>query len=452
MPTSRYRSFTDQYVVSGTRYHRIFGTSVRNKTMGPYGTCDDVVGNQPNANNLLIVRKTKSTLVLDGEQTDGSGVVRKYTHAPIQYDPPIPSYPFSEQPLELELSGWRTEILARTNVNVAGTNLPQFVAEFGDYAGLIRSTKQLWSDVFRLAALGYVTWRWVIRPFMADLRTMAQFGENVNRRITELLVLKEKGFRRQRVALANESVTSTGSFELIEAQDFLLQAQRVTKSTLKVWGSVQWNLAEGVKLPPTLQGIEEFSKAIEVGFTTHNALRTLWELTPWSWFIDWFVDISEFIDAHDGTIPMFSSNCCVMRTIRAKSRWVNMTAPPSWITVSGDLSSEVSEKQRYVVSGPAFPDLGMPFLKPAAHAILGALAIVKTPSVFQHGKTVRKAVVSFLKDANSRSVENVQATFKTKHERLVDQIIEERNLRAFQQWQAGKILFPIRKLHTRLPQ
>lgn len=381
MPSSRHREKDERLTQVGKRTHATFGVSTRTVYEGDRVVCDDVVGNQPNANGLKIVRTHQLNPYMTGRYPASGSVVYEYDSLPMQAAPAFPASPFAAELSALQLAGYRTEILARTNVGVPGTNIPQNIAELGDFGGLVRQTQRLWADAFRLLALGYISWRWVVSPLLSDLRSLSEFAGSVTDRIKKLESLRDRGFFRQRVALARGYQAVTGSPEIVESQDFLLYGTPTTVSQSRVWGSVQWNLAPGVQLPPGQQGIVDFATMINLGLTTYNGLRTLWELCPWSWFVDWFVKIGEFIDAHDGTVPCYSSNCCVMRRLYSVKTYKITSTPPDSITYSGTLVRSRLEKQRYVVSGPAVPNLGFPFLDLGKYALLSSLSVVKTPSL-----------------------------------------------------------------------
>lgn len=414
MPTNRHSEADLRELVTGTRVHATYGTSSRTVYDGDRYVRDDVVGNFPHANGFKLVRTHQHNPTMTGRFPASGSLVFEYDQLPMQAGPAFPASPFAAELSAFQLSGYRTEILARTNVGVPSANVPQNIAELGDFAGLVTQTKALWSDALRLVALGYISWRWVVSPLVSDLKALADFSKTVSGRIKTLESLRDRGFHRKRVFLARGYHRVTGSPEIVESQDFLLYGTPTTVSQSRVWGSVKWNLAPGVQLPPDQRGIADFSAMIDLGYTTYNGLRTLWELCPWSWFVDWFVKVGEFIDAHDGTVPCYSEDCCVMRMLTSTKTYSITGTPPGSITYDGTLVRQRHEKQRYVVSGPAFPNLGFPFLDLGKYAILSALSIVKEPSLAQLSKDRQDQIAAFLRRTfsarNRATVRNVRLT------------------------------------------
>lgn len=405
MPTERFRLRDDRTNIHGTRYHRTFGTSNRNSLVGSWANCTDVVGNYPNPNAFALGERHSSVPVLDGTLTDSSGIVIEYSHAPIQYSwsMPEPTAYFASDLSSLEKAQMYTQILAKTNPNVAETNIPQFIAEFGDLPDVVRSVKGFWQDVFKLAAFGYLSWRWIVRPFLSDLEVLSTFVHRVNDRLEQLEKLRTGEPLSVRVRLRSRTAEST-SAPIVESQDVVLRGIRTDLYTEKVWGSIRWRLAPGVKLPKQLGDLRHLAEMQEMGFSSYNAIRTLWELTPWSWMIDWFVDIGEFIDAYDGTIPVYSDDCCIMRTIEGRSRFGPLYTLPSWLTSSGSFDARVTVKKRYVVSGVPIPSLSFPFLSKDKYAILGALSVVRGADFLGLDAITPQGIRSFLKSEYGSSV------------------------------------------------
>lgn len=126
-------------------------------------------------------------------------------------------------------------------------------------------------------------------------------------------------------------------------------------------------------------GFDELAEDLHYGRNTHAVLSALWELTPWSWFTDWFVGIGDTIAATNNTIPLTWSDICVMRTLVAKREYV-FTGVPSVITLKGEHSEMMVRKERHLAY-PILPfSVSIPWLTAGQWSILGALATLKLSS------------------------------------------------------------------------
>jgi hypothetical protein len=109
----------------------------------------------------------------------------------------------------------------------------------------------------------------------------------------------------------------------------------------------------------------------------------IWKLTPWSWAVDWFTHVGDFIQHHDE----FVNDGLVSRYLyimRSKERFVTKTSMANFY--SGSRSTiwqrSFSQKQRKVADSPYGFDLTWNNLSLRQWGILGALGFTRTGSGF----------------------------------------------------------------------
>jgi hypothetical protein len=132
-------------------------------------------------------------------------------------------------------------------------------------------------------------------------------------------------------------------------------------------------------IPDTFEQRRILAEKLTLGITSRGALQALWEVTPWSWFMDWFGGFGTILAATDNTIPMTWSEVCVMRKTRSESTFtVHDGAWQSWVSLSGPPVEIHERKERYLCAPvlPFIPSL-QPLVSPKAWSILGSLAILK---------------------------------------------------------------------------
>lgn len=176
----------------------------------------------------------------------------------------------------------------------------------------------------------------------------------------------------------------------INSQHFTYRARRTTVTQQKIWGSTSWKLAPGINLPELNVDLEKMAFGLYYGLNTYNGLRTLWELTPWSWFVDWFVNVGAFIDAHDGTIPCNSFNTCVMRETSVRDIYSDFTGLPPRVVASGYLTGTRTIKERFVTpTGILLPTFLSPFVDESKWLTLGSLFVIRNRSALGHDRLIR---------------------------------------------------------------
>lgn len=157
--------------------------------------------------------------------------------------------------------------------------------------------------------------------------------------------------------------------------------------TEKVWGSIRWRLVEpsspyNRELWTNYRERLLLAKRLTFGLTSYEALATAWELMPWSWFVDWFGHVGEFIAATNNTLGCDVSSICLMRTTTSRSEYA-IKVKPDWVSVIGEGSEFESYKGRYPVEPwliqVAPPMFFLPILTGRQWSILGALAVLRAP-------------------------------------------------------------------------
>lgn len=375
VPTGRTRELDAYYFDTGTLWKKYGGETIRNRKVGVYRLCEDTIGNKPLANALDILIERHSEFTLNGRYYSGSTLLTEMTDLPCYggfVSPPEPwiEYP---KPTSLELSNYAWKILARTNPNVEHVSVPTFIGELRDFPMLFKVRGQ---NAIQRAAGGYVNYQFGWRPMLSDLRKMLKFQREVEERLRYFRNLRNGRWISRRCFLESEKQeTDPSSPLIINSDQGLVYATHTTTYSKHVWGSCQYSLAPGQTLPPEGSWDEhKLAWRLSTGVTGWGGVKTLWNLLPWSWFADWFINLNDLIDATNNTIPMTHRNLCVMRTISAKKNW-SITSKPSWMTVSGQRSEERERKER-ILAAPLVPFvITVPAVTAKQWSILGAIGL-----------------------------------------------------------------------------
>lgn len=354
--------------------------ATRDRTYGTYRSCEDIIDNRTGANPLQILFKSLHHPSLDGTLYSGSPpvAVKKFTAFPTGLAPSVPD-PRTRFPAytngDLQALAW--EIASKTNPSRPHVSLPTFFGELKDLPDLVRNRGL---GLLQKVASGYLSWRWVAAPMMRDLRQLYSFSDACNKRFGELAGLNSGKPIRTRVTLSKDRIDGPREYITMHSEGDVFSGWRQDSYTSKVWGSCEYQVPPGGRLPGT-----DFVKPdglldrLNAGITSHEALATLWELTPWSWFADWFFNIGDFISATNNTLGLRWGRMCLMRTSLGTTTYeVDTSTMPSWFTLTGFWHSYVERKERH----PVFPIiplpfLGLPILNNGQLSILASLAAVK---------------------------------------------------------------------------
>jgi hypothetical protein len=148
----------------------------------------------------------------------------------------------------------------------------------------------------------------------------------------------------------------------------------------ELWGTAQWKLLPDSQLPSLgFAPLKNLAGRLATGLTSHEALATAWELTPWSWLADWFGNVGDVIAATNNSVGLTWSKIALMR--RSFSRFsvkVNPALSDSWPKIDSDWVVDWTRKERY----PAFPVIPfptptLPVLTGKHLSILASLAVLR---------------------------------------------------------------------------
>jgi hypothetical protein len=387
--TVRTRNRTNTTLTSGF-YHVVLGnvTTPHSVTHGLTEKCEDVIGNFPEPNPLKVTQKRTYIPAITGETVGGSppAVIRSYVNCPlgsgVKVDPPSTAIAFPTPSSATKASlAWK--ILAETNPSAPDVSIPAFIGEMKDLANLPLKVKDWGGSLLRKIALGHITWRWAIKPMISDLQKLIFFTEDTDRRFREIVNLSRGRKIRKRVSLGSSIAQTVSNNVLRHSENFLVSYRRTLTNSVKEWGSSQWRIADGSIIPRTLSKADlakmhDLATDINLGLTSHEALAAAWELCPWSWFVDWFVNVGDVIAATNNTLGLHWDSVCYMRTITSRYDYELTSTWPSGYTISGIPYESEVVKERYVVSptlsvSPSF----RPLLAQKTWSILGSLAALR---------------------------------------------------------------------------
>lgn len=399
MPTPRDRTVTTTVTKTGAAERPLYNVvTIVSKDEVKVERCVDVVGNYPEPNGLMITKTRYTFPVINGTQFDTLGrAIRKYHHCPITYHAVPPSliaptgFPPQMSDEDLALGALRTNPLS------ADVNLLAFVGELKDFPLLLRQlgltgikafrakmtemTKRATTKGHRAELLGELNlaYRFGVAPMVGDLAKMLAFTSLVDKRVAVLRKLQKNGGIKRRFRIEDVTVSKLGPEHITESLlSVFFRGQDVDEYTRRQWATVRWQLRDLDALPKSNVAMRRFATQLVTGFHAHGAIEAMWELVPWSWLIDWFLDVGTWLKRHNNMVPLTPSPACVMTHTSSRRTVVN-TQVPGWATVSGPNTATHETKRRTVLSSELadLPQFRMNLLSAGQLSILGSLAITK---------------------------------------------------------------------------
>lgn len=255
---------------------------------------------------------------------------------------------------------YATQAAARTNPSRPYVDVPVALLELGDIARTIRL-----QGLNSLAALGRQNLRYQfgIVPLVSDLVKLANFQDQVQRRIRMMERLEEpRGYRR---TLSMGSWSDTVSYSRVMQSNQFFWTDIVHQTTTQiVKAHVRW-LPDGPYRSLSTSDRQRLALRSALGGTFDSS--TVWEALPWTWLIDWCSTAGEYFSANRNIIPAVLSGVHIMRETRSEFR------------TQGNINSPIRVTLVDKTRNPSFvaPTAHFPFLGAGQMSILASLAVTR---------------------------------------------------------------------------
>jgi len=291
-----------------------------------------------------------------------------------------------------------TAVLASSNPARPVTSLPNFIYELKDLPGMIRDighikligqrafSKAHWNGgapaTPRDAANLQLSYQMGWSPLIGDIKNLLHFQADVDRRVKDLHNLYENGGLHRSVGKASpktatrkarqdrwsfsQRVDSTVTVESVLGVGLTMRESKYTYA--RKWGTTRW-LPDYPSDRHTNTELRRTAMRLVSGINPNP--KIIWDAIPWTWMIDWFTNIGDFLQSSAYSIQCRPSTPCVMYERITEYQYTRQSAP-SWVNW-GDGSIKLIDRQRR--SASATLSASLPFLSARQLSILGALAV-----------------------------------------------------------------------------
>lgn len=309
-------------------------------------------------------------------------------------------------------------LAARMNPNRPKMDLPVFLAELKDLPGMVKEIQSFAQTMPKVVELirdtgfhllaqlalhrakrspryaakttaealgsGLLSYEFGWEPLLSDLWKLTGFQDAYNRKLKDLSHLYDNpaGMRR-RLRLGEGSASLIQNNQTLNSGTFTVKGNVITETTSTMWCTQRF-LPLGK--PPSLDQRKRMAVKSLLGLNLSPS--QLWAIMPWSWLIDWFSDVGNFLDANRGGIPISAGDVWVMRHDRSVVTRANLQFIPGYPTgiFSGGYGSALSEtKTRTRAAVTPFPT-SIPFLGPTQVSLLSSLSVSRRKSWHVNGQ------------------------------------------------------------------
>lgn len=296
----------------------------------------------------------------------------------------------------LDINALRLKLLANSNPSRADADLAVTIGEmknapkalFGGVRDFVREVQKS-PSLRRLAregmlrrrrnpilegASGYLGVQFGLLPLIRDVQVVMTSQERIANRLREIANLRDGDGIRKKLTLENLQVKGDSSIITISSVTGLaISATRTQYASRRVWGTVRWKPDPNWWVTPDTDR-RRWMEARRATLGLQFDLVSAYNLMPWSWLIDYFSSVGDFLNATRNVVGAVPGNTNIMaHTIRAANI---VPFLPAGITGGSCLDVRES-KERFVGSGFTGLNSTVPILSNRQVSILGALAITR---------------------------------------------------------------------------
>lgn len=242
------------------------------------------------------------------------------------------------------------DLLAQTNPFRPEYSVPVAIKEFVELASLF---KLVGKSFIEFGANAYLNYRFGWKAFVRDVTTLATMSVQIERRLKEFDSLGKKGDLRRRVKLHSNSANGGGkNWVMHSTYGAYVFADTIWTSKYDVWGSVRWRRTGAYRDYDFY--IDKLDRVLDVLYDTGKMdFQTAWELIPFSWLFDYFIDVSGYLTASLQSDVVEPYDICIMRHLEVTDRFVPYQDHPSRTYTVGKYRR--IRKQRVVWNKGSFP-------------------------------------------------------------------------------------------------
>jgi len=260
----------------------------------------------------------------------------------------------------------------RTNPSRPYVDIPSEMLQLHDVADALRGAGL--SSFAKRGAGAFVGTEFGVNPLLDDITRLLKLHKQINKRVKELEKINGKGGLRRTVTVFDGSFSVNGFDQLMQSNFGYFVSKGSYCSTEQVRVHCRW-MPSATFFPweqrqhPSV----ELATSILLGGGTID-MGTVWELIPWTWLIDWFGNVGDYLSATRNTVQARLASVSVMRHQRSEWSW-----GPSNIngTAQCGPATAVRETKNRVLSA-VFPEASLPFLNESQMGIAAGLTILKS--------------------------------------------------------------------------
>lgn len=275
-----------------------------------------------------------------------------------------------------------SEVLKRTNPSRTSVDAVVSLLELRELPGLVkdgynfamnRLFKHIPRSVYRKLKIGAkvnLLVQFGLLPIYSDVTKLAQFQSLVDGRVREFERLQTRGLRRT-IPLGTFNESHTVNQATIQSQGVRLKADLHKITEVELRGHIRWYVTRNFYESDS----ELRAKAASSVLNRSLDPQAIYELIPWSWLIDYFSNLGDFVSLTRNHVNARHDLVRIMTKTTTTLKSSNHTTSNSGrVTLTPFKNKRVTKNRRAVNAGLTAQ---AEFLTTQQMSILGSLSVLK---------------------------------------------------------------------------
>ena len=270
---------------------------------------------------------------------------------------------------------YKTMALANASPYRSYVNLPLFLFELRELPGMLQQLGRILQRKIRATdvAGGYLAYSFGWAPLVSDLKKLFDFTKKIEDRKAYFRRLESGTHVRRSLGTQTVQVSTPMKATLTRmvGSDPAIEVEAQLEETQKVWYTLNAKLRTPLSMSQS--DLHSLSRNQVLGLRINPA--DIWDAIPWSWLIDYFVNIGDVLEASRAVIGMditrINVMCLSKQVVVFQPKYVHtgLTCQPGFVYRT--------KKARYPFSNATPAVTTTPFFTDHMAAILGSLVTVR---------------------------------------------------------------------------
>lgn len=209
-------------------------------------------------------------------------------------------------------------------------------------------------------------------PLVDDVHKLLDFQTHTHRRVAELNRLYSAQGLKRRIQLGTWNAESTSLNETVVSGLYGALRVNLQKSSYYTkWGTCRWKPTSVPLYQPGTEAQIWQVRRILSGITPEGLTQGVWDVIPWTWLLDWFSNVGDFMSQHSNSVPAEVYHVNVMLKKVTVNRF-SRASGDTWVQ-GGEGVASFTTKLRD--AGTPTLSASLPFIGLRRLSILGSLFI-----------------------------------------------------------------------------